>query len=1490
MSKYNHTTTLPTHPSHHSSQQTPHSPPQQSRRRHGSGWLQPTQNTVPTLNILQLNVNRSSNNLQAVMNLKPSPENSLGSPIDIFMIQEPPLLLHLPDSSTNPRTISSSHIAHFPPAVESGRGPRVVTLVPKPPSGLEFVSRPDLLTQSFQTDLHTRPGDLVIVDVIHGSTTLLRIINVYHCNTKGDSRENLAIKQLVSLSFDSMIPTLIGGDFNSHHSLWQGRFDRTPSDTANMLADFISHKNFTLGFDAGTITYRKHFQDATSLPQESAIDLVLYNETLVATSDLLVSEVEPLGVTSASDHLPILTTLSLPTRSGPSDLAFPIKRTDWEKFEESLQSAISSTVQLASDLDSIPSHDHTSTRDALDVVTKKLEEAILSALQDSTPPPKLTTRSGSSWWNEECHKAHQKFCQARTAAGRRRHLLIATGTHTDQYQEELVEKMKTAFRTFRKTAKAAKITMIDEKIARLTDVSVFKALNWTKGIRPQTSPVMMRPGEPDVKFVTAEEKSSLLFTTLLPTPLPVDPASLPPIDMPPYSDNPLLLEEARDAIFRPKQDKSAGPDLAPYRALRILWNSHQEVIFNILKHCLRVGFHPRCFKRATLVVLRKPGKRDPTAPRSYRLISLLPCLGKALERIVAARLTYLAQRHHWVPPIQFGGLPHRCTADAILTLAHDIQSGWNLVEQRVTSLLAFDVQGAFDSVHPTRLIHRLRLLGVPAQLVDWTRSFLQDRKARILLDGQLGKEETVSSGIPQGSPVAPILFLLFSGSLFSLLTDLGVSNESDLLESRPRTIAYIDDGAIYLSTKVNRAQPHEAADNNIVQLKKAFDLILKWGQDNGIAFDPKKRELIHFPPSGNIEVASYHPDLVLEDGVVKATSTTDSVRLLGFHLDTKLAFKRHVSIIANKARQTVGALHLFANTLKGMNASRMRLAYLASARAVLLYGFQVYWGGLTQYERRQNAQSDTLMAVPSATDKALTLSSVQNRALRQIIPVWRTTPIYALEKEAAIPPINLALDHARRMASIRLRRLPLSHPLLQRLGVASSDTAHSSSIPPIDFSRGNESTRARHGRHFQTVLTRLNLLASKGERIKPSARPPWKAPLSQHPQVTVYKAFESKKKAAASAKTLISQLQRSGENLLLFSDGSMTATDSQPGSVGAGWVAFYQDTCVSKGKRGLGTKAEVFDGEAQALLESFKYAHKFSTDTSNFPLPQNFHFFVDNLAVVSLALTQPMCSSQKAFAEIETIARKLINISADTHLHLHWIPSHTGIRENEIVDQLAKDASKMKPVAGIFSASRSPQTFAYTKRVEKAKLQVEWQDEWDDPSKRCQRSSPSASSDPPSQYRTIVTPEVSLSPPETLEWPRKYLGYLVQARTGHGDFAPYHQRFGHENYRTYCPGESCRGLEIPYTYSHPLVCPTFTLASETHLLREDGGFLETNEILQDTAGARAFLAFVKDSTAYERLPPPTPTISPTRSPSLSASQEIQDLTQQLRQNSLSLSS
>ena len=133
--------------------------------------------------------------------------------------------------------------------------------------------------------------------------------------------------------------------------------------------------------------------------------------------------------------------------------------------------------------------------------------------------------------------------------------------------------------------------------------------------------------------------------------------------------------------------------------------------------------HPRCWKQATGAILKKPGKPDNSAPKAYRVISLLNCLGKVSERLLAQRLAFLAETTSLLHPSQIGGRLSKSAIDAALLLSNEVEQNKRL--NRRSTTLFLDVKGAFRSrLEKSTACYSAESIELPTNLIAWVNSFL----------------------------------------------------------------------------------------------------------------------------------------------------------------------------------------------------------------------------------------------------------------------------------------------------------------------------------------------------------------------------------------------------------------------------------------------------------------------------------------------------------------------------------------------------------------------------------------------------------------------------------------------------------------------------------------------------------------------------------------------------------------------------------------------
>jgi ribonuclease HI len=394
---------------------------------------------------------------------------------------------------------------------------------------------------------------------------------------------------------------------------------------------------------------------------------------------------------------------------------------------------------------------------------------------------------------------------------------------------------------------------------------------------------------------------------------------------------------------------------------------------------INTGYHPKCWRQAIGVILKKPKKPDYSVPKAYRVIALLNCLGKVSERILAQRLSYLAETTHLLHPTQIGGRLKKSAIDAALLLTHEVEQNHQLGLK--TSTLFLDVKGAFDHVAKNQLLAILKQLRLPKSLITWVSSFLESRQLKLSFDQNIEEFRAINTGIPQGSPISPILFLIY-------IRDLFTSNTG-------KHLSFMDDISITVTSS--------SFKKNIKMLEREAKRLVKVGAENAISFDIAKTELLHYSSSHKAAEAS----LQMPDKSI--VTPKQVVKWLGIYFDQGLTFKHHVNTRTSQAKSAYYRLNRLANTERGLSPYALRQIYLACVNSVSDYGSVIWWRG----------QKNLVQP----------LQALQNLAIRKILGVFKTAPIRPMEVEAALPPPEVRLNSHIRQYAFRALKLSPLHPV-----------------------------------------------------------------------------------------------------------------------------------------------------------------------------------------------------------------------------------------------------------------------------------------------------------------------------------------------------------------------------------------------------------------------------------------------------------------------------
>ncbi|MCP4490451.1 MAG: reverse transcriptase family protein, partial [Gammaproteobacteria bacterium] len=240
-----------------------------------------------------------------------------------------------------------------------------------------------------------------------------------------------------------------------------------------------------------------------------------------------------------------------------------------------------------------------------------------------------------------------------------------------------------------------------------------------------------------------------------------------------------------------------------------------SLLFNL---CYNTGSLPEEWKLGHVVPIFKKGNKHDVC--NYRPISLTSLVAKTLERILKEEL--LAHVHHHIDKKQHGFLPNKSCTTNLVGLCDSLALSLN--ENIRTDVIYFDFAKAFDSVNHDIILHKLKSkFGIDGRLLKFLANYLRDRQQCVLVGGKLSSSLNVRSGVPQGSILGPILFVLF------------INDISDGISPETKLSLYADDTKIWRPILTG-------SDTN--RLQKDIEYLYDWSLRNKMKFHPDKCKVL----------------------------------------------------------------------------------------------------------------------------------------------------------------------------------------------------------------------------------------------------------------------------------------------------------------------------------------------------------------------------------------------------------------------------------------------------------------------------------------------------------------------------------------------------------------------------------------------------------------------------------------------------------------------
>ena len=387
--------------------------------------------------------------------------------------------------------------------------------------------------------------------------------------------------------------------------------------------------------------------------------------------------------------------------------------------------------------------------------------------------------------------------------------------------------------------------------------------------------------------------------------------TLPPHNAPYLTFQPIQQKELQKIINNMEPKVSSGIDHISNKILKELYPIIKEPLLHVLNRSIINKHVPDCWKYAKVVPLHKKGSTKETG--NYRPISLLPTISKVIEKIIEKQTRDHLEKHKLITTQQFGFRPAHETTHAVLKATEYINKAWDRKE--IPLAVFCDLKKAFDTVNFNILLAKLDHYNIDT---TWYNSYLHNRKQITVVNGIKSKTRTITCGVPQGSILGPLLFLLY-------INDLPRASQMN-------TILFADDTTLLTSAKTEQEL--------ITKTNRELDKVANWFQANGLTAHPEKTTFMVF---------NYQNSKALNNQIcfsqtklerIGEGEKEESVKFVGLLIDENLSWDKHKQYVHNKLQQQS---YLISSNKKVLTRKTKTMLYNALIKPHMEYGLMA-WG------------------------------------------------------------------------------------------------------------------------------------------------------------------------------------------------------------------------------------------------------------------------------------------------------------------------------------------------------------------------------------------------------------------------------------------------------------------------------------------------------------------------------------------------------------------
>lgn len=339
------------------------------------------------------------------------------------------------------------------------------------------------------------------------------------------------------------------------------------------------------------------------------------------------------------------------------------------------------------------------------------------------------------------------------------------------------------------------------------------------------------------------------------------------------------------------------------KILKFVCNEIIEPLSIVINNCIIDGVFPYILKISRVVPIHKKGKVSDVG--NYRPIAISPVLSKVFESVLKKRLLAFFEKNKTISLQQFGFKAGSSTVHTVLKLLEDVVAGFDRGQR--TEVILCDLTKAFDCVSSTILLDKLQAYGVRGVCLQLLRSYLCDRRQYVLANGEQSKILPQTHGVPQGSVIGPLLFLIYINDLPKHVSDAS-------------TLLFADDTTLYSS--------HSDVVIAKERVHAAMEQASAWFVRNQLSLNLSKTKSITLATDKNVP-------------------SQETVSLLGMRIDQRLTWTSHIDQVCSRISKGIYALR---NLVHLVSLDVLRMAYFSLIQSHLAYG-TLLWGGAAEAQR-----------------------------------------------------------------------------------------------------------------------------------------------------------------------------------------------------------------------------------------------------------------------------------------------------------------------------------------------------------------------------------------------------------------------------------------------------------------------------------------------------------------------------------------------------------